>query len=55
MIKDSGGKFDDYSISPKIRKILLHYGFKLTERNFFLTYKNELLSITLTNKKFHKK
>ena len=24
MIKDSGGKFDDYSISPKIRQILLY-------------------------------
>ena len=24
MIKDVGGKFDDYSISPKIRQILLH-------------------------------
>ena len=24
MIKDAGGKFDDYSISPKIRQILLH-------------------------------
>ena len=24
MIKDSGRKYDDYSISPKIRQILLH-------------------------------
>ena len=24
MIKAAGGKFDDYSISPKIRQILLH-------------------------------
>ena len=24
MIKDAGSKFDDYSISPKIRQILLH-------------------------------
>ena len=33
MIKDVGGKFDDYSISisPKIRQILLHWGYKLTE------------------------
>ena len=28
MIKDSGGKFDDYSISPKIRQILLHRGYE---------------------------
>ena len=26
MIKDAGSKFDDYSISPKIRQILLHCG-----------------------------
>ena len=25
MIKDSRSKFDDYSISPKIRQILLHW------------------------------
>ena len=25
MIKDEGSKFDDYSISPKIRQILLHW------------------------------
>ena len=24
MIKDAGSKFDDYSILPKIRQILLH-------------------------------
>ena len=26
MIKDAGSKFDDYSISPKIRHFLLHLG-----------------------------
>ena len=31
MIKDVNGKFDDYSISPKIRQILLHRGYELTE------------------------
>ena len=25
MIKDAGSKFDDYSILPKIREILLHW------------------------------
>ena len=35
MIKDSGGKFDDYSISSKIGEVLLHRGYKLTEKNFF--------------------
>ena len=34
MIKDAGSKFD-YSISPKIRQILLHWGFELTEEDFF--------------------
>ena len=31
MIKDSCGRFDDYDISPKIRQILLHWGYKLKE------------------------
>ena len=35
MIKDVGSKFDDYSISPKIRQISLHWGYKLTEKDFF--------------------
>ena len=33
MIKDVGGKFDDYSISPKIKQILLHLGYELVESN----------------------
>ena len=35
MIRDVGSKFDNYSIWPKIRKILLHWGYELTEKNFF--------------------
>ena len=31
MIKKVGSKFDDYSISPKTRQILLHWGYELTE------------------------
>ena len=31
MIKDAGSKFDDYSISPKIRQILLQWGYELTK------------------------
>ena len=31
MIKKAGSKFDDYSISPKITQILLHWGYELTE------------------------
>ena len=35
IIKDAGSKFDDYSISPKIRQILLHWGYELIEKDFF--------------------
>ena len=34
MIKNSGSKYDDYSISPKIRQILLHWGYELTKKIF---------------------
>ena len=34
MIKNAGSKFDDYSTSPKIRQILLYWGYELTERDF---------------------
>ena len=37
MIKDANSKFDDYSISPKIRQILLHWGYKLTEKDFSMS------------------
>ena len=35
MIKDDGSKFDDYSILPTIRQILLHWRYELTEEEFF--------------------
>ena len=35
MNRDAGSKFDDYSISPKIRQIVLHWGYELTEKYFF--------------------
>ena len=35
MIRDAGSKFDDYSISPKIRQILLYWGYELTAKDFF--------------------
>ena len=34
MFKDANGEFDDYSISPKIRQILLRWGYELTEKDF---------------------
>ena len=37
MIKDASIKFDDYSISPRIRQILLPWGYELTEKHFLLT------------------
>ena len=36
MIKDAGSKFDDYSISSKIRQILFDWGNELTEIEFFI-------------------
>ena len=40
MIRNAGSKDDDNSISPKIRQILLHCNYELTEKGFF----NELLN-----------
>ena len=31
MIKDKGTKFDNFSVSPKIRQILLYWGYELVE------------------------
>ena len=46
MIAAVNGRFNDYSISPKIRQILLHWGYELVENDlFFSSYKNELLSV----------
>ena len=44
MIRNAGSKYDDYSISSKIRQILLHWGYKLTKERFWaikLIYNNE--------------
>ena len=35
MIINAGSKYDDYSILPKIRQILLHWGYELKESDFF--------------------
>ena len=40
MIKDAGSKYDDYSISPKIRQILLQWDYELTEKGFFIDLTN---------------
>ena len=40
MIKEVGSKFDDYSTSPEIRQILLHWSYELTEKDFFIDSTN---------------
>ena len=35
--KNANSKFDDYSISPKIRQILLHWGYELIKKDFELS------------------
>ena len=37
IIKNAGSKFDDYSISPKIRQILLHWRYELPEKDFLMS------------------
>ena len=37
MIKNAGSNFDDYSVSPKIRQILLNWGYELTKRDFLMS------------------
>ena len=36
MMKDAGSKYDDYSISVKIRQILLHWRYKLLKKIFLM-------------------
>ena len=35
MIKNFGSKYGNYAISPKIRQILLHWGYELTKKKHF--------------------
>ena len=37
-LKSAGNKYDDYSISPKIRQILLHWDYELTEKDFLMSW-----------------
>ena len=39
-IKDAPSKFDDYSISPKIGQILLHWSYELTEEDILIDLTN---------------
>ena len=38
MIRNAGSKYEDYSISPKIRQILLHWAYELTKQDFFMSH-----------------
>ena len=46
MIKDAGSKFDDYSILLKIGQILLHWGYELTEKDFFNNLTNQCIKMS---------
>ena len=46
MIRDAGSKFEDCSISSKIRQILLHWGYELTEKHFFNELANQHIKIS---------
>ena len=53
MVKDAGSKFC-YSVSPKIRQTLLHWGYESTEKDFLLTQqinvqKGVITSLTVRN------
>ena len=43
MIRNTVSKYDDYSISPKLRQILLHWGYELTKKDFSVINKNKIL------------
>ena len=43
IIKNSGSKYDNYWISPKIRQILLHWVYELTKKDFELINENKRL------------
>ena len=58
MIKDADSKFNDYSISPKIKQVLLHWGYELTEKDFLLICQTNIqkwVTTSLTDKKSCKK
>ena len=40
MTKYVKSKFDDYSISPRTRQILLYWGYELTEKDFLINSTN---------------
>ena len=45
MIRNAGSKYDDYLILPKIRQILLYWGYELTEKDFFNELSNQYIKM----------
>ena len=43
MIRNTVSKYDDYSILPKLRQTLLHWGYELTKKDFSVINKNKIL------------
>ena len=37
LIRNAGSKYHDYSILPKIRHILSHWGYELKENDFLMS------------------
>ena len=37
MIRNAVSRYDDFLISPKMRQILLHWGYQLTEKVFLMS------------------
>ena len=37
MIRDANSQFGDYSVSPKIRQILLHWDYEITKKIFLMS------------------
>ena len=46
MIRDADSKFDDYSISPKVRQIFLYWAYELTEKDFFNEFSNQRIKMS---------
>ena len=44
MIRNAGSKYD-YLILPKIRQILLYWGYELTEKDFFNELSNQYIKM----------
>ena len=46
MIKDAGGKYNDYLIYAKIRQILLHWDYELTEKDIFINSTSQCIKMS---------